>query len=346
MIRFECDYAEGAHEKILKLLFETNFEQTPGYGSDEYCDKAREIIKKLCGCPEADVHFFVGGTQTNATVIASVLRPYQGVICAESGHINVHETGAIEMCGHKILSLPSKNGKITAAQVKEAYEAHMDDSGREHMVQPGMVYISNPTEVGTLYKKSELESLSKVCKERSLPLYIDGARMGYGIAAEGNDLFIPDMARLCDIFYIGGTKIGALFGEALVITNPALKNDFRYLIKQHGAMLAKGRILGIQFIALLEDDTYFEISKKADLLAMQMRRGFEENGYPMLFDSPTNQQFPILPDSLIKKLEEKYTFSFWEKTDETHSAVRFCTSWATKKEAVDALIEDIKKLSA
>ena len=345
MTRFECDYSEGAHDKVLEMLIKTNLEQTPGYGEDEFCAKARGIIKDLCLSPDADVHFLVGGTQTNSVFISSVLRSYQGVICAESGHINVHETGAIESRGHKVLPLPHKEGKISASQVKRFYKSHFDDPSSEHMVQPGMVYISNPTENGTIYTKKELEDLSEVCRECALPLYMDGARLGYGLESYGNDLSLPDIARLCDAFYIGGTKIGALFGEALVITNPAFKKDFRYYIKQHGGLLAKGRLLGIQFTALLENGLYFDISRHANRLAVKIRRAFEENGYEMLFDSYTNQQFPILPDRLIERLGEKYTFTFWEKAGEGKSAVRFCTSWATSEESADSLIKDIELLS-
>lgn len=344
MIRFECDYLEGAHPRILEALSKTNFEQTPGYGKDIYCEKAREIIKKRCGVENADVHFLVGGTQTNKTVIASILRPYQGVLCADSGHINVHETGAIENTGHKVLPLKSINGKITAEQVKEAYHMHFNDDNAEHCVQPGMVYISHPTEVGTLYTKKELRELHIVCKELNLPLFLDGARLGYGLAAEGSDLTLEDIAELCDVFYIGGTKVGALFGEAVVILNNNLKKDFRYSIKQNGGLLAKGRLLGIQFISLLEDDLYYEIADYANKLALKIRRAFEEKGYPFFIDSVTNQQFPIIPDEKLGVLKEKYSFSFWERVDENNSAVRFCTNWATKEEDVDQLILDIKNL--
>lgn len=344
MIRFESDYLEGAHPRVLELLGQTNLIQTPGYGEDVYCEKARGLIRKLCEDDTLGVQFLVGGTQTNATVIASILRPHQGVISAETGHINVHETGAIEATGHKVLTLPSSDGKITAQAVRAYVSNHWNDSTHEHMVQPGMVYISNPTENGTLYTKSELEELSKVCRELSLPLYLDGARMGYGLMAEGNDLFLPDITRLCDVFYIGGTKVGALFGEALVIRNEAIKKDFRYMIKQHGGMLAKGRLLGLQFIALLEDELYFNISTHANKLAYRIRDAFAEKGYSFLYDSRTNQQFPIVPNEVLKTLEANYAFSFWTAVDEKHSAVRFCTSWATKEEDVDKLMEDLKKI--
>lgn len=343
MIRFECDYCEGAHERIMQRLCETNMEQTPGYGEDAHCAHARELIKEACRAPEAEVHFLVGGTQANTTVITAVLRPHQGVISAVSGHISAHETGAIEARGHKALALPSADGKITAAQVRACYEEHWNDANHEHLVQPGMVYISHPTENGTVYTKAELEELYSTCRECSLPLFIDGARLGYGLAAEGSGLTLPDIAALCDVFYIGGTKVGALFGEAVVITNPELMRDFRYFIKQGGGMLAKGRLLGVQFEVLFEDGLYFEISRRAVELAQRLRRAFEDAGFPMLFDSPTNQQYPILPDELIEKLGKKYSFSFWQRVDESRSAVRFCTSWATREESVDALIADIGK---
>lgn len=341
MIRFECDYLEGAHPKVLELLNQSNFEQSPGYGEDEYCNKAREVIKQLCKREDADVHFLVGGTQANTTVIASALRPYQGVLCADTGHINVHETGAIEATGHKVLPLPSTNGKISAKQIADACEAHWNDGSHEHIVQPGMVYISYPTEVGTLYSKEELTAIHKVCRQYELPLFLDGARLGYGLTSVKNDLTLSDIAALCDVFYIGGTKVGALFGEAVVICNPSLKKDFRYSMKQRGGMLAKGRLLGMQFLALLEDGLYFEIAGHANQLAMKIRKACEEKGYPFFMESWTNQQFPILPNEKLERLGEDFSFSFWEAVDETHSAVRFCTSWATKEEDVEALIRSL-----
>ncbi|MDO4703905.1 low specificity L-threonine aldolase [Tannerella sp.] len=344
MIRFECDYAEGAHPKILDRLVQTNFEQTKGYGEDGHCEHARQIIRRLCDDDQADVHFLVGGTQTNTTVIASVLRPHQGVISADSGHINVHETGAIEATGHKVLALPAHDGKLSAAQVEEAILAHRNDPNREHTVQPGMVYISQPTECGTLYYKEELQRLSEVCCRYGIPLFIDGARLGYGLEAETNDLTLPDIARLCDVFYIGGTKVGALFGEAVVILTDTLKQDFRYLMKQHGGMLAKGRLLGIQFETLFEDGLYFEISRHAVRMAIKIRDAFAGKGISFLYPSPTNQQFPILNDTQIAALSEKYAFEYWTKVDMHHTAVRFCTSWATREEDVDVLIEDVKNL--
>lgn len=344
MIRFENDYAEGAHERILKRLLETNEEQTPGYGMDKYCENAKAYIRKACDMENADVHLLVGGTQTNTTAIASILRPHQGAVAAITSHIAVHETGAIEATGHKVLTLPSDDGKIRAEQVKEIYDAHWNDVTHEHMVQPGLVYISHPTENGTTYSKAELEALSKVCREHGLPLFLDGARLGYGLVSKDSDLSMADIARLCDVFYIGGTKVGALCGEAVVITNDALKKDFRYFIKQRGGLLAKGRLLGIQFETLFEDGLYYEIASHAVEMAMMIREAFIEKGYSFRYDSVTNQQFPILRNDVLSELGKKYSFSFWEKFDDNHSVVRFCTSWATKKENVEKLIEDIKAL--
>lgn len=344
MIRFECDYAEGAHPSILKRMLDTNMEQTAGYGLDPHCDRARELIKKECGRDDIDVHFIVGGTQTNAIVLAAILKPYQGAVCAESGHIAVHETGAVEATGHKVLTLPSEDGKITAQQIADLYDEHYSLSNREHSVQPGAVYISHPTENGTTYTKQELIEISRVCKERNLPLFVDGARLGYGMAAMDSTITIKDLAQYCDAFYIGGTKVGALFGEAVVITNDSFKTDFRYHIKQRGAMLAKGRLLGIQFETLFEDGLYYELSKNAIDRAMEIKKALQDKGYKFLYESTTNQQFPILPNKDMEKLSEKYCFSFWCNVDENHTAVRFCTSWATSKESVDALIEDLKSL--
>lgn len=341
MIRFNCDYSEGAHEKIMERLMQTNLEQTPGYGEDCYCEKARELIRAACGTEDADVHFLVGGTQTNLTVIAAALRPHQGVIGAGTAHINVHETGAIEACGHKVLALPSKDGKITAKQVENCYQAHKMDESFEHTVQPKMVYISNPTELGTIYSKAELEELSAVCRKNHLYLFLDGARLGYGLAARDNTLTLEDIARLCDVFYIGGTKVGALFGEAVVITHPELKPDFRYLIKQRGGMLAKGRLLGIQFQVLFEDHLYMRISEYAVRLADRLRTAFVERGYSFLVENETNQIFPVMPDEKLAVLKENYSFSYQQRIDETHSAVRFCTSWATREEDVESLINDL-----
>ena len=344
MIRFNCDYLEGAHPKIMGKLMETNFEQTPGYGEDSYCEKAREVIRKKCGVSDAYVQFLVGGTQTNLTVIASILKPYQGVLAANTGHINVHETGAIEATGHKVLALDSSDGKVTAEMVQKAYDAHWADESHEHIVQPGMVYISHPTENGTLYQKEELKALYETCTKLGLPLFMDGARLGYGLASEGSDLTLQDVAAYTDVFYIGGTKVGALFGEAVVITKPELSKDFRYMIKQRGGMLAKGRLLGIQFLTLMEDDLYEKIAKKAVGQAMRLKEAFVDKGYPLLYDSYTNQQFPIMPNCQLKELKEKYSFELWCAMDEEYSAVRFCTSWATKDEDVESLLNELNLL--
>ena len=344
MIQFQCDYLEGAHPRIIERLAETNLCQTPGYGEDEVCARARELIKKVCAAPGADVHFLVGGTQTNATVISSVLKPYQGVISAVSGHIGIHETGAIEHGGHKVLGLDSPDGKISAAQIDAFVEEHFSDPSFEHMVQPGMVYISFPTERGTIYSRAEIEAISRVCRKHGLPLYVDGARLGYGLTCEENDLTIEDFARFADIFYIGGTKQGALFGEAVVICNDALKKDFRYNIKQNGGMLAKGRLLGLQFEALFEDDLYFELSRHANRLAARLREGFRDAGVQFLLKSPTNQVFVIMEKQKLERISKDFAYEFWFHTDADHSAVRFCTSWATKEESVEKLLAAVKSL--
>jgi len=341
MINFKSDYLEGACPEILERMVKTNFEQTSGYGDDYHSENAKNLIKKACKREDVDVHFLVGGTQTNTTVIASVLRPFEGVICADTGHINCHETGAIESTGHKVMSLPGENGKITAGQIEELFISCNTDPCYEHIVQPKMVYISNSTETGSLYKKSELEEISRVCKKCGLVLFLDGARLGYSLAAYENDLTLADYAQLCDIFYIGGTKCGALFGEAVVIVNDAYKKDFRSYIKQRGGMLAKGRLLGIQFEVLFEEDRYVNICKNAIDLAMEVRDGFAEKGYDFLFPSPTNQQFPIIPDKKLSELSEKYLLEFWQKVDENNTAVRVCTSWATKRENVKELLSEI-----
>ena len=344
MIYFNSDYLEGAHPSIMKRLVETNMAQSVGYSEDEYCAAAREKIKAACEAPDADVHFLVGGTQTNTTVIASILRPYQGVIAPTTGHINCHETGAIESTGHKVLALPTDNGKITAQQIEEYYLWHHTSPDFEHIVMPGMVYISYPTEGGTIYSKAELTAIYETCQRCGLPLYIDGARMGYGLMSDECDLTLPELARLCDVFYIGGTKVGALFGEAVVVMNPALKKDFRFFMKQRGGMLAKGRLLGIQFDTLFTDDLYLKISRHAIDMAHQIREIFVSAGYPLLFDSPTNQQYPIMPDSELAEIGKNFGYEYWERVDETHSGVRFCASWATTQENVDALREAVNNL--
>ncbi|NLF27129.1 MAG: aminotransferase class I/II-fold pyridoxal phosphate-dependent enzyme [Clostridiales bacterium] len=345
MIRFNCDYGEGAHPRILERLSRTNFTQTPGYGEDEFCREAADIIRGLCEAPGADVHFLTVGTQANLTVLSAALRPHQGVLSAETGHIAAHETGAVEATGHKVLALPHENGKISAEQIGETCRLHFADDAHEHIVMPGAVYVSNPTELGTIYARRELQALREVCDRWDMIMFVDGARLGYGLAAPGNDLTLPFLASVADAFTIGGTKVGALFGEAVVLANAALKRDFRYIIKQKGGMLAKGRLLGIQFSELLRDGLYFELSEHAVKLALRLKEALAGCGYPFLVDSPTNQQFPILPDALLSELGSRYTYSHQMRVDESRSAVRFCTSWATRPEDVDTLIEDIRRNS-
>ncbi len=344
MHNFQCDYTEGAHPKLLEALVKTNMEQTCGYGLDPYCEQARAKIRAACAAPNADVHFLVGGTQTNTTVIASVLRPYQGAVCAAEGHIAVHETGAIEATGHKVLPLPCTNGKISAGEVKACFAEHFASEVAEHTVQPGMVYISFPTECGTIYQKDELAALYAICREYDVPLFIDGARLGYGLAAPNCDLTLPELAKLCDIFYIGGTKCGALFGEAVVIANNKYKRDFRYMLKRQGGMLAKGRLLGVQFDALFTDDLYFKITRSAVESALRIREAFAARGIEFFGASTTNQQFPILTDEQIAFLSKNSLPEFWGNAADGKKIVRFCTSWATDKESVDTLLADIANM--
>lgn len=344
MIQFQCDYNEGAHPLIMERLMNSNMEQTVGYGEDHYCEEARQFIKQACECNSADVHFLVGGTQANTTVISHLLRPYQGVLAAVSGHINVHETGAIESTGHKVLALPTADGKITANQIEEAMQAHLQEDGPEHMVQPGMVYLSFPTEIGTIYSHAELRSIRGVCDKYSLPLFVDGARLGYGLCSPECDITLPELTQLVDVFYIGGTKVGALFGEAVIIVNEALKRDFRYSIKQHGGMLAKGRLLGLQFATLFADNLYFAISQQAIGEAMRIKSALQAKGIAFLIDSPTNQQFPIFNKEQLAILSDDFLFSIWQQVDEEHTAVRICTSWATKSENTEKLIAAIGRM--
>ena len=341
MIRLSCDYHEGCHPKVLERLVETNMEQTVGYGMDSYCQKAAEQIREAFDCPQAAVHFLVGGTQANTTVIASALRPYEGVLCAHTGHINTHETGAIESSGHKCLALPGKAGRITASQVSVATALQADD---EHTVRPGMVYISLSTELGTVYNLAQLTDLYYTCRQQGLYLFIDGARLGYALAAPTGDLTAADIAKYCDVFTVGGTKVGAMFGEAVVIVNPELNTRFRYMIKQRGGMLAKGRLLGVQFSALMQDGLYFEIGKKAVDQAMRIRSALLEKNIPLMVDSPTNQLFPIFSDDQAEALEEDFDLAFFERVDESHVALRVCTSWATPDAYVDQFIEAVQKL--
>ena len=342
MIRFNCDYCEGAHQRILDKLVETNMEQTPGYGNDRFCAEAAQMIRDLCKAPEAAVHFLTGGTQANLTVIAAALRPHQGVLCSEAGHIAVHEAGAVEATGHKVLGLSAPDGKITAQQVKQAYVDHINDESYDQIVKPGLVYISQSTELGTTYSKAELEEMYRVCKECGLYLYVDGARLAYALGAEGMDVDFEVLAANCDVFYIGGTKAGALFGEAVVILNDALKKDFRYIMRQEGGLVAKGRLLGIQFSELLRDGFYIETGRRADRLADEIRKACEDRGYPFLVPNNTNQIFPVIPDAVLESWKDKYAFAYQCRVDESHSAVRFCTSWATRPEDVKALADDIR----
>ena len=342
LIRFNCDYTEGAHPEIIRLLAETNMDQTVGYGEDEYCEKARRLIQRDCGREDIDVHFLVGGTQANLTLISAALRAHQGAVAAATGHINVHESGAIEATGHKVLTVPGDiSGKLPAAGAEEIYSAHWGDETHEHMVQPKLVYISDSTENGAVYTKAELAALSAVCRKHGLYLYLDGARLGYALMSPKNDLTLKDLCDYCDAFYIGGTKVGALFGEAMVITNPALKEDFRYFIKQKGGMLAKGRLLGLQFTALFENGLYYEISKNAVDKACRIAETLMAEGVEFLAEPESNQIFPILENTVIEKLNEKYATAFWQKIDDRRSAVRICTSWATTDEHTDGIINEI-----
>lgn len=338
MLYFENDYSEGAHPKILQRLTDTNMEHLSGYGSDRYTALAKDKIKALCSCPEADIYFLTGGTQTNQTVIDSVLKSYEGVIAASTGHVSVHEAGAIEFTGHKILTLPHHNGKISAHELKTYVETFYGDDSFQHMVFPGMVYISHPTEYGTLYTKEELTAISSVCREFKLPLYMDGARLITALACPENQLTLPDIARLCDIFYIGGTKAGALCGEAVVFTKNNAPAHFLTLIKQHGALLAKGRLCGVQFDTLFTEGLYQETGRNAIETAALLRDGLHKKGYTFFIDSPTNQLFLVMENSFLEKLKEQVVYSFWEKADDTHTVIRFATSWATAKEDVEKLL--------
>lgn len=345
MLYFHNDYNETCHSAVMAKFIASSQKQYVGYGMDESCDRAAALIRRECECDDVAVHFLVGGTQTNLTVIAASLRPHQGVLSATSGHINVHETGAIEATGHKVLQLPSQNGKITAQQVEQAVMEQKNSPDAEHIVQPKMVYISNPTESGTTYALAELEALSDVCKKNKLILFVDGARLGYALASDGYDVTMADLARLTDVFYIGGTKVGAMFGEAVVIANPNVAEDFRYLIKQRGAMLAKGWLIGLQFEALLEDGLYIKIARHADALADLLRLTLQQLGYPLVDANKTNQVFVSLPNKVLEEIGKDFTFAVWEKADKEHTIVRFCTSWATTTEAMEALCERIKQLS-
>lgn len=338
MLHFDCDYMEGAHPEVMRRLLETNLEQTPGYGCDPHTERARELIRQACGTPQAEVHFLVGGTQTNATVIDGLLRRHEGVLAAESGHINVHEAGAIEAAGHKVLTLPSHEGKVCAEEVDRWIGEFYRDETWPHMVAPGMLYLSHPTEYGTLYTLEEMEAIHAVCQRHSIPLYLDGARLSYALASEENTLTLRDIARLCEVFYIGGTKTGLLFGEAVVITRPELLPHFFTLVKQHGALLAKGRLLGVQFETLFTDELYLRIARQAISTARRLKEALLAKGYRLHIDSPTNQQFFVLPNRELDRLSQYATFELWGPRGEEESVVRFVTSWATTDEQIDALI--------
>ncbi len=340
MYSFRNDYSEGAHPRLLNALIESNLEQAEGYGDDCYTRKAVDLLKERIGRNDIDIHLLSGGTQTNLIAISAFLRPHEAVISASTGHILVHETGSIEATGHKIISIEVSDGKLNSLQIKSALYAHTD----EHMVKPKLVYISNPTEIGTIYNKDELEQLSRFCKDKNLFLFMDGARLGSALCSEEeNNLDLSDLGNLVDAFYIGGTKNGALLGEALVICRDSLREDFRFHMKQKGALLAKGRLLGIQFIELFRDDLYFDLAKHANRMAGLLKVEISKAGFKFLVNSPTNQLFPILPNQLIAELQKNYLFYVWSEVDADHSAVRLVTSWATKEESVLAFIEDMKK---
>ena len=334
MTDFVCDYNTGCHPAILRELVLTNMEPTRGYGNDRFCASAAEKIKKAFSCPDAQVEFLVGGTQTNQVVISSMLSQTDGVVSAATGHVNAHESGAIEITGHKVISLPQHDGKLCAGEVRDYFELFYGDENHDHMVYPGMVYISFPTEYGTLYSLKELEDLKAVCTDYSVPLFIDGARLGYGLMSPECDVKPEDIARIADVFYVGGTKVGALCGEAVVFTHGNRPARFTGLKKQRGALLAKGRLLGIQFDVLFTDNLYFRIAGNAVERAMDVKRLLSDRGFEFLLNSPTNQQFVILEDGFYRNLSQKVGIEFWEKTDATHTAVRFATSWATTEKDI------------
>lgn len=340
MYSFKNDYSEGAHPRILQALVETNLEQLEGYGLDRYSLEAAELIKKKIQRSDVDIHLLTGGTQTNLTALSAFLRPHEAAISASTGHINTHETGSIEATGHKIVTVNVADGKLNPSHLQDVLDSHTD----EHMVKPKLVYISNSTEIGTIYIKNELEQLRAFCDDNNLLLFMDGARLGSALCSGENDVQISDLPKLVDAFYIGGTKNGALLGEALVICRDSLKADFRYYMKQRGAILAKGRLVGIQFLELFRDDLFFDLASHANKMADKLKAEISKANISFLTDSPSNQIFPILPNAVISELQNKYGFYIWEKVDGDYSAIRLVTSWATKEEAVDAFIEDLKKL--
>lgn len=343
-LNFASDYLEGAHPLILEQLLEANLEKNPGYSSDKYCEAAKNKIRKACACPDAEIHFLVGGTQTNAMIIKYLLSPYQGVIAPATGHISLHESGAIEHGGHKVLCVPEYNGKLKARDVEKMVKDFQNDGNKDMMVMPGMVYISQPTESGTLYSLKEMEEIAKICRENGLYFYVDGARLAYALGCPENDVTLTDLARLADCFYIGGTKCGAMFGEAVVFPKPGLIPYFYPLTKQHGAMLAKGWLLGLQYDVLFTEGMYENIGKDAIRYADQIRQKVTEKGWPLQFGSPTNQVFVEITDEIYEKIQEKVIVSFWEKTDESHTVIRFATSWATTQEAVDQLLAVLEEI--
>lgn len=344
VLSFESDYTTGAHPEILRALAETNLEPLSGYGTDPYCAEAKRKIRMALGREDADVEFLVGGTQTNAVIISTMLSDYEGVVAAKTGHVSVHEAGAIEYTGHEVLMLPEKNGKIEPDVLLEFLRNFFADANHEHMTFPGMVYISHPTEYGTLYSKRELTSISGICHEYGIPLFLDGARLGYGLMSRNTDLTLPDIAELCDVFYIGGTKVGALCGEAVVFTKGNKPKHFMTSVKKRGALLAKGRLLGVQFDALFTDELYFKISRHAIDMAEKLKEIFHECGIPMFLESPTNQQFVILENRLMEKLENRVAFSFWEKYDDSHTVVRFASSWSTTEDDLGRLREILREV--
>ena len=337
MLSFLSDYTEGAHPKVLQALIDTNMVTLPGYGDDDYCRRAKDKVRAFCKAPDADVHFLTGGTQANLMVISTMLRRYEAVVCAATGHINTHEAGAIEFTGHKVIPLPAQDGKLPAGELENYLKLYYADETHSHMPFPGMVYISHPTELGTLYTRAELEALAQVCRRYDLRLVLDGARLGYGLVSPASDVTIEDIVRCCDVFYIGGTKVGALCGEAVVFPRHGMPAHFDTMTKQQGAMLAKGRLTGIQFDALFTDNLYLDISRGAIDLALEIKAAFLKKGYPLFIDSPTNQQFVVLDNETVARLRQHVAFNLWEPVDEGHTAVRFVTSWATKPESVEAL---------
>jgi threonine aldolase len=339
MLYFLSDYTEGAHPQVLQHLVDVNMVSLPGYGCDEHTEAAKAKICAACGKDDLQIQFLAGGTQTNQVAIDSMLRSYEGVVCADTGHINVHEAGAIEYSGHRVLALPQVQGKLMAAELAKFMDSFCSDENREHLVQPGLVYISHPTEYGTLYTKQELTELSACCHKYGLNLYMDGARLGYGLMSPVTDVTLRDIVELCDLFYIGGTKVGALCGEALIFTHQNMPAHFLTITKQHGALLAKTRVVSQQFDALFTDDLYFKISRHALDMAMKLKAACLEKGYELLMDSPTNQQFIILTPAQLNALRENVQFNIWENLPDGRIAIRLATSWSTREEDVDALIK-------